>query len=41
MNLWHSKEKRPKIERFESFSADIYADLANRGCKKDIVKTEI
>ena len=38
MNLWHSKEKRPKIERFESFSADIYADLANRGCKIDIEK---
>ena len=38
MNLWHNKGKRPKIERFMSFSADIYADLANRGCKIDIEK---
>lgn|GEM_PF-5918950 len=33
MNLWYDKGKRPKIERFESFSADIYANLANRGGK--------
>ena len=38
MNLWHGKEKHPKIERFESFSADIYTNLANRGCKIDIEK---
>ena len=38
MNLWYDKGKRPKIERFESFSADIYVNLANRGYKIDIEK---
>lgn len=35
-NLWYGKEKYPKIVRFGCFSADIYANLANGGCKIDI-----
>ena len=38
MNLWYSKEKRPKIERFMSFSADIFTNLANRGGKIKVDK---